>query len=233
MGPAPNSIPAPPTKLVNPAVRPALRLVFQIMLWICLVLPLGWIAFKFFGNGPSANPAQELTHLFGRVAIYALAFNLILGSYFWLTAKSRTVLRLFPNDLRLPLKKFRRHLGVAGFLYAFVHLGFHFLIEAGISDGFTAIVEAKYLWVGSSAFLLLTTLAVTSNNFAVRRLGKNWKTLHRATYAAFALATAHTLMIEKADLIHFSVLAFVTALPLVIRLGFWASAQREARNARR
>jgi hypothetical protein len=40
-------------------------------------------------------------------------------------------------------------------------------------------------------------------------------------------------MIEKADLIHFSALAFVTALPLFIRLGFLATAQRKARNAKR
>jgi len=230
---AQDSIPTPSAKLVNPTVRPTLRIVIKTLLWLSLVLPLGWIAFEFFGNGPSANPAQELTHLFGRVAIYALAFNLILGSYFWLAAQSKAVMRYFPIELRVPLKKFRRHLGVAGFLYVFIHLGFHFLIEAGIPEGFAAIAEAKYLWVGSSAFILLTTLAITSNNLAVRRLGKNWKTLHRVTYVAFALATTHTLMIEKADLIHFSALAFVTALPLLIRLGFWASAQRKARNAKR
>lgn len=220
-----NSIPASSTKLVNTLLR--------VALWVSLVLPLGWIGFKFFGNGPSANPAQELTHLFGRVSIYALALNLTLGSYFWLTARSPLVFSYFPIALRVPLKKFRRHLGVAGFFYLFVHLGFHFLIEAGIPEGFQAIFEAKYLWVGSSAFLLMAILAMTSNNFSMRRLGKNWKSLHRLTYVAFALATVHTLMIEKADLIHFSILAFVTALPLIIRLGFWASEQREARNARR
>lgn len=220
-----NSIPSSSGKLVNTLLR--------VALWVSLVLPLGWIGFKFFGNGPSANPAQELTHLFGRVSIYALAFNITLGSYFWLTTKSSLILRYFPTVLRVPLKKFRRHLGVAGFLYLFVHLGFHFLIEAGIPEGFQAIFEAKYLWVGSSAFILMATLAITSNNFSMRRLGKNWKSLHRVTYVAFALATVHTLMIEKADLIHFSILAFVTALPLTIRLGFWASEQREARNARR
>jgi sulfoxide reductase heme-binding subunit YedZ len=207
--------------------------VIQTSLWLSLILPLGWIGFKFFGNGPSANPAQELTHLFGRVSIYALAINLLIGSYFWLSLQSPTVMRFFPSELRVPLKKFRRHLGVAGFLYVFVHLGFHFLIEAGIPEGFQAIAEAKYLWVGSSAFILLTTLAITSNNFSMRRMGKNWKTLHRVTYLAFALATIHTLMIEKADLIHFSFLAFVTALPLFIRLCFWASEQRKASNARR
>jgi len=220
-----NSIPSSSTKLVNTVIRGAL--------WVSLVVPLGWIGFKFFGNGPSANPAQELTHLFGRVSIYALAANLTLGSYFWLTSRSPLILSYFPTGLRVPLKNFRRHLGVAGFAYLFVHLGFHFLIEAGIYEGFTAIVAAQYLWVGSSAFTLMATLAITSNNFSMRKLGRNWKTLHRLAYVAFALGSIHTLMIEKADLIHFSILAFVTALPLIIRLGFWASEQRKARNARR
>ena len=215
------SIPAPSKKLVNQTVRLALG--------FSLIAPLGWIAFNFFGNGPSANPAQELTHLFGRVSIYALLFNLNLGSYLWLWRRTKTraaVKFIFPSELLTALTRYRRHLGVAGYLYLFTHFSFHFLIEAGIYEGFLAIAEARYLWVGSSAFVIISILAMTSNNFSVRRLGRNWKPLHRLAYLTFGLATAHTLMIEKADLQHFGILAFVTALPLIVRLGFWAIEQR-------
>lgn len=167
------------------------------------------------------------------MAIYAIAANLILGTFFWLTRTNKFVASHFSPHLRVPLLRYRRHLGVTGFLFLATHVGFHFLNEAGIPEGIAAIIKAQYLWVGTAGFLLVALLAMTSNDLAVRSLGRRWKPLHRLTYLAFALATLHTLMIEKADLIHFGILGFATALPLVIRLGFWAQGQRKARNARR
>lgn len=190
-----------------------------------MILPLAWIGNRFFFAGPSANPAQELNHLFGRVAIYALAFNLYLGH---ILSMQRWLISKYPSSSRVlhTLKKYRRHLGVAGWIYLFVHISFHFLIEAGLAEGFDAILHAHYLWVGSGAALLITLLAVTSNDTSQRWLKRRWSLLHRLVYVAFFLAIAHTLMIEKADTPHFTFLAIVTALPYLLRLGNWAMKQR-------
>jgi sulfoxide reductase heme-binding subunit YedZ len=203
----------------------------KFALGFALILPLAWIGNRFFFAGPSANPAQELNHLFGRVAIYVLAFNLYLGH---ILSLQRWILSKFPSWARilLALKKYRRHLGVAGWVYLFVHIGFHFLIEAGLAQGLDAILHAHYLWVGSCAALLITLLAVTSNDTSQRWLKKRWSQLHRLVYVAFVFAVAHTLMIEKADIPHFTLLAIATALPYLLRLGNWAMKQRSQRDAR-
>lgn len=208
---------------------------FKLWYIASLLLPLAWIAVRFFGIGssgsPSANPAQELNHLFGQVAISALILNLWIGH---VLAFHRFIAKHLPwsSSALSILKQFRRSLGVAGWLYLIVHIGFHFLNEAGLAEGFEAILHAHYLWVGSFAAIVLTSLALTSNNYSQRRLGRNWIKLHRLAYGAFILSIAHTLMIEKADITYFSTLGIATALPFGVRLGFWALKQRTARDAR-
>lgn len=192
------------------------RRVVKVSLWLGLVLPLGWIAWKFLSI-PSANPAQELIHLFGRVGYYMLALNLTIGS---VLAFFKIVKKPWPRSLN-PVLPFRRHLGVAGVLYLTIHVAFHFLNEAGIPEGLAAIVKAKYLWVGVTAYLGHALLATTSNDASMRRLKRRWKTLHRAAYPLFFIATLHTLMIEKADLLHFGLIATVVAVPLALRFTRW------------
>jgi sulfoxide reductase heme-binding subunit YedZ len=54
------------------------------------------------------------------------------------------------------------------------------------------IVKRPFILVGFLAVLLLTPLALTSFNRAVRALGgKRWQALHRAVYAIAALAILH------------------------------------------
>ena len=200
-------------KDVRTSIPDAPRRLVKVGLWFTLALPTAWIAWKFF-SVVSANPAQELNHLFGRIGFYLLALNITIGS---VLAFLKIAGRKLPRTL-LPVVTYRRHLGVAGVLYLLVHVSFHFLIEAGITEGFDAIVKAKYLWAGAAAFLGLLILAFTSNNRSMKWLGKWWKTLHRAVYPLFFIATAHTLMIEKADIFHFGILATVVSLPLLVRL---------------
>ena len=181
---------------------------------LLLALPLLWITYKMLHLGPSANPAKDLNHLFGRIGFYLLALNLTLGS--WLAFRS------LPTALRW-LFPFRRPLGVAGTLYTVAHIALHFIIEGDLGDGISAIVEARYLWFGLAGFLILLALATTSNNTAVRKLGPRWKALHRLAYVAFGFASAHALSIEKADLVHFSSIALLVMLPLSARLFRYAA----------
>jgi sulfoxide reductase heme-binding subunit YedZ len=109
----------------------------------------------------------------------------------------------------ITLKKFRRHLGVAGWTYLAVHIAFHFVMEAGILEGVDAIWHAQYLWLGAAAASCITLLAITSNNLSQKLLGRYWTYLHRSVYIAFILAILHTLLIEKADTPHFSAIAIL------------------------
>jgi sulfoxide reductase heme-binding subunit YedZ len=48
-----------------------------------------------------------------------------------------------------------------------------------------------------AAFVLMIPLALTSNNLSVRRLGANWRTLHKATYAVAILGAVHFVWLAK------------------------------------
>jgi sulfoxide reductase heme-binding subunit YedZ len=61
------------------------------------------------------------------------------------------------------------------------------------------VVERPFITVGMATFLILLTLALTSNRLAVRRLGRRWQTLHRLVYVAAILAVVHFWWLVKAD----------------------------------
>lgn len=51
--------------------------------------------------------------------------------------------------------------------------------------------KVPYAEAGIYALFLLTLLAITSNRLAMRRLGKNWKRLHRLVYLAVPVVIYH------------------------------------------
>ena len=64
---------------------------------------------------------------------------------------------------------------------------------------FEDILERPYVTVGMAAFSILTALAITSTRGWIKRLGARWVSLHRAVYAAGALAVLHHFWLVKAD----------------------------------
>jgi len=59
------------------------------------------------------------------------------------------------------------------------------------------IIKRPYITIGMLGFSLLIPLAITSNNWSVRKLGPAWRKLHKLTYAAVILGGAHYLMLVK------------------------------------
>jgi sulfoxide reductase heme-binding subunit YedZ len=51
-----------------------------------------------------------------------------------------------------------------------------------------------YIMLGLVAFCILSVLALTSNKWAMRRLGKRWKQLHRLVYCAGMAIVVHALL---------------------------------------
>jgi sulfoxide reductase heme-binding subunit YedZ len=52
----------------------------------------------------------------------------------------------------------------------------------------------SYIALGIVSFTLLAALAITSNKWSMRRLGKQWKRLHRVVYGAGVLVIVHALL---------------------------------------
>lgn len=93
------------------------------------------------------------------------------------------------------LKRNRRYLGVAAFGYGTLHTVLYLIDKAGL-DPVLSELPRFYIWTGWIAFLIFVPLAVTSNDWFVRRLGRSWKSLQRWTYAAAILTLAHWAALE-------------------------------------
>ncbi|MCU7251808.1 protein-methionine-sulfoxide reductase heme-binding subunit MsrQ [Pseudomonas koreensis] len=114
----------------------------------------------------------------------------------------------------------RRQLGLWCFAYAVLHLCSYlaFILGFDWSQLGVELRKRPYIIVGSLAFLGLLALAVTSNRYSQRRLGKRWKKLHRLVYGVLGLGLLHMLWIVRADLKEWAIYASLGALLLILRL---------------
>lgn len=96
----------------------------------------------------------------------------------------------------------RRQLGLWCFAYACTHLASYLLFILGLEFSRLGeeLAERPYILVGALTWCSLLPLALTSNRFSMRRLGKRWKALHRLVYPALGLALLHMLWVVRSDL---------------------------------
>ncbi len=167
---------------LTPTVRSALRhAAAKPLLGGLLVMPFAWLLWGAFNDALGANPAEYLIRATGDWTLRALCLVLAV-----------TPLRL---SLGWPeLARFRRMLGLTVYGYAVLHLLCYSWLDMGFEWGDIAhdIAKRPFIWMGFSGFVLLTPLAATSFNAAIRRLGaKRWQTLHKAVYWVAGLAVLH------------------------------------------
>jgi sulfoxide reductase heme-binding subunit YedZ len=97
------------------------------------------------------------------------------------------------------LARYRRMLGLFAFFYVTLHLISYAVLDQSLDFGAILhdIFKRPFILVGMAAFVLLIPLAATSTNAAIRRLGKNWRRLHRLVYVVGVLAAVHYVMLVK------------------------------------
>lgn len=162
-------------------------------------MPAFYWTYLIFFSDLGADPAKSLNHKAGEIALYYILFNLLIGVLIGLRVK-------FPMKLRFLLLH-RRYLGVLSFLILVFHAFLYFVMESFEPKALEQIFTKNYLIFGSLAFFILATLAITSNDFSVRKLKvKAWKRLHRFVYLASFFFTVHIMLIEKTDLVKFGLL---------------------------
>ena len=113
-----------------------------------------------------------------------------------------------------------RTLGLLGLGYASAHVALYLGVDQGLKLAaiWKDVTERPFITVGAAAFLLLTPLAGTSTDAAVRRLGfRRWKALHRLAYAAAALGVVHFLLRVKKDVTEPLAYGLVLATALALR----------------
>lgn len=178
---------------------------------VLLLSPIAWWIYQIFFGDLGAQPAQTLNHNTGLVTLIYLVTNLWIGILISFRLK-------FPSWLRFLVQE-RRFLGVLTFVILLGHVFLYFALEAFDPKALSQIYTKTYLTFGSLAFLTMAILALTSNNFSVRKLGgKKWKRLHRMIYFTAWLVMGHIFLIEKADLVLFAAIMFPMWIGQVVRL---------------
>ncbi|MBS2021227.1 MAG: sulfoxide reductase heme-binding subunit YedZ [Deltaproteobacteria bacterium] len=130
-----------------------------------------------------ADPVAEVLNQLGWAAIVCLLASLVC-----------TPVRIV-TDWAWPLA-LRKPLGLAAFFYALTHVSFYVAIDQGFdwAEILADVQKRRFIWAGLSAFVLLLPLALTSTQWATKKLGfKRWKRLHRLVYLVGALACLHYL----------------------------------------
>ena len=113
----------------------------------------------------------------------------------------------------------RRKLGLFCFFYALLHaLAYSgFLLEWQWYEILNELIERQYLTFGMLGLLLLLPLTVTSTKGWQRRLGKRWKSLHKAVYVVAVLVAVHYVLQIRSDWFWPTLYAAVVALLLLER----------------
>ncbi|MEO5672558.1 MAG: protein-methionine-sulfoxide reductase heme-binding subunit MsrQ [Ramlibacter sp.] len=201
--------------LLHPAAKPV---VFALAL-----LPFSWLLYGAIANQLGANPAEYLIRATGDWTLRFLCITLAV-----------TPLRTIAG---LPaLARFRRMLGLFVYFYVVMHLLSYSWFDMGfdVADIAKDIAKRPFILVGFTGFLLLTPLAATSFNRAVKFLGaKRWQALHRLVYVIAGLGILHFFWMRAAKR-NFAEVAVYAAIVVVLlgwRLAQYLSRKRAARNA--
>ncbi len=145
-----------------------------------------------------------------------------LANFFGFLALISYIATLLPTILRIVfpqirnteicklLRKHRRQIGLIAFVLALAH-GWLLIAKRNID-----FFDLDTYWVyiqGVATLLIFTLLAVTSNNWSMRKLKCNWKKLHSLTYLAMFLLAWHVWDKMSA---HWSFLTPISLLGLIV-----------------
>jgi len=178
----------------------------RIAVLALLLLPFAKAILEAGDIAHSARPINELIH---RAGFWALTF---LG----VTLAVTPFRQIFRYGTLIDV---RRMLGVGTFCYIAAHLALFFADQSySVAKVVHEITHRVYLIIGATAWFGLATLAATSTDGIVRRLGApRWRRLHQIIYGIALLALIHYFQQTKAD---------VTVPIFAASLFFWLIAYR-------
>jgi len=209
----------PAKVLLHPAAKP-------VVFVLCL-LPFAWLAWGVVdalmgGDRLGANPAEYLIRATGDWTLRLLCITLAV-----------TPLRVWANQPALV--RFRRMLGLFCYFYVVLHLLSYSWFDMGfdVAEIGSDIAKRPFILVGFAAFVLLTPLAATSFNRAVKALGaKRWQALHKLVYVIAGLGLLHFFWMRagKNDFAEVAVYAVILGVLLGWRLARYLRAKARSRE---
>ena len=172
------------------------------LLYLTLLIPIPLYFYWGIVNQLGPDPLRFLEHKYGE-----------LGLVFLLITLSISPLLRFA---KINLMKFRRCVGLVAFYYVISHICVYFFLDIGLSTDLllSDLQKRYYIIAGFFAFITLIPLALTSNNFSLRKLNiRLWNKIHSFVYVAIILSIFHFIFMS---IIWTAVLYFYTLVTVII-----------------
>jgi sulfoxide reductase heme-binding subunit YedZ len=164
-------------------MKSSVVILLKTIIWIACLWPFGLLvlgALTPSGLGPDPTAHIELTTGYTTLMLLTIGLGIT------------PVRRLIPQLSWMI--KFRRMLGLFAFFYATVHMLAYVALYANfdVQQMLDDIAKRRFITMGVLAWLLLLPLALTSTNWAIRKLGgKQWNRLHKLVYVAACCGVIH------------------------------------------
>lgn len=153
----------------------------KTIVFIVALLPFMRLVVAVVMNELGANPIEFMTRNTGDWTLYFL----------FITLAMTPLRKLLHWNWLIRL---RRMLGLFTFFYASLHFLCFFWFDHffDVQEMLKDVIKRPFIAVGFISFSLLIPLAITSNNFSIKRLGGHaWQLLHRSIYVIAPLAVLH------------------------------------------
>jgi methionine sulfoxide reductase heme-binding subunit len=181
-------------------------------IFLACLLPLLRLIVLGFADLLGANPVEFVTRSTGTWTLVMLCATL-----------SVTPLRRLFGWTEL--LRNRRMLGLFTFFYACLHLTTYIWLDQWFEVASIAkdIFKRPFITIGFAAFVLMVPLALTSNHWSMRRLGRNWGKLHRLIYLIAIAAMLHYFWHKggKNNYDEPLIYAGIITLLFAARIGYW------------
>jgi sulfoxide reductase heme-binding subunit YedZ len=192
-------------------VRSSTISLLKLLIFLLALLPLDRLIWLGLNDDLGANPIEMITRSTGTWALVFLCLTLAMTPLRLLTGASFWI-------------KLRRMLGLFSFFYA----SLHFLIWFGLDQNYDVmamikdVIKRPFITMGMLTFLLMLPLAITSNHWMQRLLGRRWSQVHRLIYILACTAILHYWWHKagKNDLQTVSLYALIVGLLLCCRMPY-------------
>lgn len=188
------------------------------------MLPAAWYFYLGSIGALGFNPVKEFEHALG---IWALRFMI--------ASLMITPLR----DLAgINWLRYRRALGLISFYYVLMHFAVYVSLDLVFNFGavFGDIARRPYITIGMACLVLLVPLALTSNNWSIRKLSTAWNKLHKLVYLIILGGALHYILAVKSitfgPFIHVALIVLLVAYrPLRKPILNWKRGKKPAETA--
>ena len=159
------------------------------VLFILILFPSLLWAYQFVTGNLGVNPIEKLMDELGLMALRLIIITLMITTL---------------SNIK-PLKSIvvlRRMIGLFAFYYVCLHFSTYIVLDHFLDMQFIIqdIIKRPFITFGFISFLFLITLASTSTNNMIKRLGfKLWKKIHYLIYPVAILASMHFYVLVRAD----------------------------------